>query len=132
MVKRIFNKEEMEELQRNQNVAKCERVISYREEFKIMAIRKYRTGLTPFEIFRQAGFDIEAIGREVPGDCLYRWRKIFEKKGEKGLRKVKSANRGRIPKSLTDKEKLKRLKAEVAYLREENHFLAELRKKSLN
>ena len=42
---------------------------------------------------------------------------------------------GGRPKSiagLTDKEKLKRLEAEVAYLKEENRFLAKLRKKSLN
>jgi len=33
---------------------------------------------------------------------------------------------------LSDEEKMKRLEAEVAYLKEENRFLAKLRKKSLN
>jgi len=36
-------------------------------------------------IFREAGFDIKMVGRRVPVDTLYRWRKIYNLLGEDGL-----------------------------------------------
>jgi len=138
MSKRIFSKEQIKTLLQNENVAGCsDKSISYRKDFKILAIRKYHEGLSPSEIFKQAEFDINITGRKTPKECLRRWLKTFRQKGEKGLkidgRAVNKA--GGRPKSLanlTGKEKMKRLEAEVAYLKEENRFLAKLRKKSLN
>jgi hypothetical protein len=137
MSKRIFNKEQIAALLQNPNVSKCsEKSISYHKDFKISAIRKYYEGLPPGEIFRQTGFDINLIGNEAIKKCLYRWRKTFKNKGEAGLivdgRGRKSRGRPKNLVNLTDKEKLKRLEAEIAYLKEENRFLAKLRKKSLN
>lgn len=138
MSKRIFNKEQIETLLQNQNVAGCsEKSISYRKDFKILAVRKYQEGLPASEIFRQARFDIHMIGRRTPKDCLRRWRKTFRQKGETGLNvdgrgQNKAGGRPRSFKNLTDNEKMERLEAEVAYLREENRFLAKLRKESLN
>jgi len=138
MSKRIFTKEEIATLLRNENVARCsEKSISYDKDFKILAVRKYQKGLSASEIFRQAQFNVDMIGRETPKDCLHRWKKIFKDKGEAGLKvdgRSTNNSQGR-PKdisNLTDEEKMKRLKAEVAYLKEENRFLAKLRKESLN
>jgi len=138
MSKRIFNKEQIEALLRNPNVAGCsERSISYHKDFKILAIRKYWEGLPSSEIFRQARFDIDTIGCEIPKQCLRRWRKIFKVKGEAGLKidgrgQSKAGGRPKSLANLTDEEKLKQLETEVAYLKEENRFLAKLRKESLN
>lgn len=138
MSKRIFNKEEIETLLENKGVAKCsEKSISYDKDFKILAVRRYQEGLSSSEIFRQAGFDINMIGRKTPKECLHRWKKIFRTKGETGLKidgrtQSKLGGRPKNLANLTDEEKLKRLKVEVAYLREENRFLAKLRKESLN
>lgn len=138
MSKRIFAKEQIEALLQNPNVAGCSsKSISYRKDFKVLAMRKYREGLPPSEIFRQARFDINTIGRKTPDRCLRRWRKIFKDKGELGLRtdgrgQSKAGGRPKGLAGLTYEEKLKRLETEVAYLKEENHFLAKLRKKSLN
>lgn len=139
MSKRIFTKDQVEALLQNPNVAGCsEKSISYRKDFKILAVRKYLEGLPALEIFRQALFDIAMIGgRKIPNDCLRRWRNSFRERGEMGLRtdgrgKHKSGGRPKKLENLTDKEKMKRLEAEVAYLKEENSFLAKLRKKSLN
>lgn len=138
MSKRIFNKEQIETLLQNPNVAGCsERSISYHRNFKVLAVGKYQDGLPPSEIFRQARFDIGTIGRETPKGCLRRWKKAFKAKGEIGLKtdgrgKSKAGGRPKDLANLTDEEKLKRLKAEVAYLKEENRFLAKLRKQSLN
>ena len=138
MSKRIFTKEQIETLLQHPNVAGCsEKSISYHKDFKILAVRKYQEGLPPSEIFRQARFDIGTIGRKIPKQCLRRWKKIFKDRGEAGLKtdgrgQSKAGGRPKSLANLTDEEKLKRLKAEVAYLKEENRFLAKLRKESLN
>jgi len=137
MSKRIFTKEQIETLIKNPNVAGCsEKSISYHKDFKILAIKKYQEGLSPSEIFRQAKFDINMIGQKTPKGCLRRWKKLFKDKGETGLqidgRRQGGPGRPKGLASLTDKEMLKRLEAEVAYLKEENRFLAKLRKQSLN
>jgi len=138
MSKRMFTKKQIEIILRNKNVSGCsEKSISYHIDFKLLAVKKYQEGLPSKEIFEQAGFSVDIIGRDTPKYCLRRWRKIFKEKGEIGL---KEDGRGRYglrgrPKNLSnlsDKDKLKRLEAEIAYLKEENHFLAKLRKKSLN
>jgi transposase len=138
MSKRIFTKEQIGILMQNPNVARCsEKSVSYRMAFKALAVKQHREGMPSSEIFRQAKFNIGIIGRNTPRGCLRSWRNIFRDKGEAGLKtdgRGQSRAGGR-PKSiagLTDKEKLKRLEAEVAYLKEENRFLAKLRKESLN
>ena len=138
MSKRIFNKEQIEILLQNPNVTGCsEKSMSYRKDFKILANRKYHEGMPPSEIFREARFDINMIGRETPKRCLRRWRRVFKDKGEAGLkidgrRQSKAGGRPKNLANLTDEEKLKRLETEVAYLKEENRFLIKLRKQSLN
>ena len=138
MSKRIFTKEQIEAMLQNENVSGCsDKSISYHKDFKILAVRKYQEGLPPSEIFRQAKFDIDMIGHKAPKGCLRRWLKVLKKKGEPGLMtegrgQSKAGGRPKGLAGLTDKDKLKRLEAEVAYLKEENRFLAKLRKKSLN
>ena len=128
MSKRIFTKEEIATLLGNESVARCsEKSISYHKDFKILAVRKYQDGLSASEIFRQAQFNVGMIGHKTPKECLRRWKKIVKDRGEAGLKvDGRSTNnpRGR-PKdisNLTDEEKMQRLEAEVAYLKEENCF----------
>jgi transposase-like protein len=133
MSKRIFSEEQINELLQNQNVAGCsDKSISYHKDFKIMAVKKYQEGLPPNEIFRQAGFDTKMIGRDTPHECLRRWLK---KEGTgletDGRGQSKSGGRPKTNWS-NEKEKIKYLETENAYLKEENRFLAKLRKKSLN
>jgi len=134
MSKRIFTKEQREELLKNENVSKCsERSISYSQKFKKTAVELYDTqGLTSGEIFRQAGFSLNTIGRDTPKECLKRWRKTFQLKGMHGFIETRGkAKGGGRPKTknLTDADKIKRLEAENAYLKAENDFLAKLRAK---
>jgi hypothetical protein len=133
---RRFTQEQIKELLQNPNVEKCsEKSISYSKDFKIKAVDKYqKDGVSPNQIFTEAGFDLNLIGKEVPSDCLYCWLKIFRIKGIKELSvetRGKSKSGGR-PKTnwSDDKEKIKYLEAKVAYLKAENDFLAKLRKKS--
>jgi len=137
MSKRIFTKEQIEELLQNKNVARCsEKSISYHKDFKILAMKKYTEGMSASEIFKQSNFDVGTIGHNVPADRISQWLKVFKTKGIQEL-SVETRGRGKgggRPKVnwSDEKEKIKYLETEVAYLKEENRFLAKLRKKSLN
>lgn len=131
----MLSEEQIKALLQNENVAKCsDKSITYHKDFKIEAIKKYQEGLPSLEIFKQAKFDIDLIGRETPGSCLKRWRRVFK---DKGIEKLSIETRGKgggRPKTnwSNEKEKIRYLEAEVAYLKAENAFLAKLRKKRLN
>jgi len=137
MSKRIFNKEQIEALLQNPNVERCsEKSITYRKDFKIVAIKKYHGGLSPNAIFREARFNLDMVGRETPRWCLQSWRNVFKQKGLQEL-SIETRGRGKSggrPKTKwsSEKEKIKYLETQVAYLKAENDFLAKLRKKSLN
>jgi transposase-like protein len=107
--------------------------IQYSKEFKVQAVKQYKEGLTPKEIFTLHGFDLAVIGNKIPSHSLSRWNKTYKKQGEQGLleesRGKKSKGGGR-PKILTfkdEKEKIKYLELQVAYLKAENDFLIKLR-----
>ena len=125
MSKRIFTVEQLEDLRGNENVAKCsEKLINYSREFKLKAVRlRMEERLSAREIFRQAGFDLNVIGLMTPKEHLKHWSKIYKTKGRIGF-EPKLIGR---PKTRDDK--IKRLEAEVAYLKAENDFLAKLRAK---
>lgn len=132
MSKRIFNQEQIELLMGNKNVSKCsDKSISFDKEFKLRAVTQYEEGMTSMEIFRQANFDLNVIGRDTPKSCLRRWNKIYRVKGLVGLEsEARGRGGGRLKtKGLSEKDKIKRLEAEVAYLKAENDFLAKLRAK---
>lgn len=133
MSKRIFTKEQIEALKRNPNVKNCsERSILYNNDFKIKAVKQYKEGLTGKEIFETAGFDLNTIDKDTPKECLKRWNRIYKKKGIAGLEKdFREINSGRKIKKveIIEKDRIKRLEAEVAYLKAENDFLIKLRAK---
>ncbi len=122
MSKRIFSDEEQERLKMNNNVLRCsEKAITYTIAFKEHAVLQYETGLTSTEIFKQAGFNLDLVGRQQPKECLRRWRT----KGCEDLRGKHTRERS----VRTETDRLKWLEAEVKYLKAENAFLAQLRAK---
>lgn len=132
MSKRIFSSEEQQLLQKNQNVARCsDRSITYTTAFKENAVKQYEEGMSSTEIFRQAGFDLNLIGRRQPKCCLRRWRIRFKEYGIVGLTEARGkTSTGRKKKRVnTETDRLKWLEAEVKYLKAENAFLARLRAK---
>lgn len=133
---RRFTHKQIKELSQNPNVEKCsEKSISYSKEFKIKAVDRYqKEWASPNQIFTEAGFSLDLIGKEVPGDCLHCWLKIFRTKGIEEL-SVETRGKSKLggrPKTnwSNDKEKIKYLETKIAYLKTENDFLAKLRKKS--
>ena len=132
MSKRIYTKEQLDKLSSNANVVRCsERSITYSNEFKKSAIKQYNEQfLTSKEIFINAGFDLEVIGSNAPKTCLKCWKKIYKTRGVEGFIESRGRAGGRIKtKNLSDADKIKRLEAQVAYLKAENDFLDKLRAK---
>lgn len=137
MSKRRFTAEQVADLLKNKNIAKCsEKSITYRQDFKIKAVQRYYDeGISAKQIFQEAGFDLKVIGKDKPKSCLQDWRRIFKTKGSNGLLienrgKSSGGNKGRPKtKGLTDAKKIEWLEAKVAYLKAENDFLAKLRAK---
>ena len=133
MSKRRFSPEQVADLLKNPNVAKCStKSISYNNAFKILAVKQYtEDGLSVKQIFKEAGFDLSLIGYEIPEQRLKSWRKKVKLKG---IDKLAIDDRGKKPgggrprtKGITDAEKIIKLEATVAYLKAENDFLVKLR-----
>ena len=130
-----FTYKECLELRNNPNVVTCsQKAVTYSKEFKLQAVKQYLDdNLSPNEIFRLAGFNRTVLGKNIPKDRISDWKRIYRLYGENGLsidRRGKHRNGGRPPtKDLTEKEKLGRLEAQVAYLKAENDFLKQLRAK---
>lgn len=137
MDKSKFSEEQIQALRSNCNVDKCsDKAITYSKEFKIKATKQYNEeGKTASQIFREAGFDLGMIGRHTPKGCLKCWRRALKTKGIDGLLveqrgRSGGSRKGRPRKLLEDdRERIKRLEAENAYLKAENDFLAKLRAK---
>ncbi len=132
MSKNRYTKEQIDELSKNIFVARCsDKAISYTKEFKQLAIKQYETGMVAVEIFRDANFDLELIGRNKANGCLKRWRRKYKTKGLGGLSNDERgcSHKGGRPKTkgLTDSDRIKRMEIEIAYLKAENDFLVKLR-----
>ena len=130
MSKRRFTEAQIAELFKNKNVSKCsEKSITYGKEFKVWAVKQYCGGRGAVPIFEEAGFDVSMIGRHIPKECIWRWRKIYNFRGADRLGIETRGKGGGRPKTrgLTDADRIKRLEVENAYLKAENDFLAKLR-----
>lgn len=134
MSKRIFNQEQIALLLSNEHIAKCsQKSISYKKEFKVLAVSQYTEGMAAKQIFRRAGLDPDLVGAGTPDECLRRWRSKFKTDGEAGLMiDERGSTKGNMTgrpktKGLTDADRIKRLEIEVAYLKAKNDFLVKLR-----
>jgi transposase-like protein len=133
MIKSKFTEEQIRELRSNKYVVRCsDKNITYSKDFKILAVRQYIDGKSSSQIFREAGFNLYALGIDVPKCSLKRWRKTFKMQGLDGLQTDRRGGK-RINKptmeGLTAEQRIEYLEAKVAYLKEENLFLAQLRAK---
>jgi transposase-like protein len=71
MSKIIFTKEQIAQLLNNEHVVRVGKTIVYSKDFKIKAVKLYNEqGLSSSEIFRQAGFNLNVIGKQKSKDCL--------------------------------------------------------------
>jgi transposase len=120
---------ERELLLRNKFVSKItDTNIAYTSEFKVLAVKEYRSGKSPQQIFKDSGFDLTFFDKEYAKKAIYRWCKIIDKDGSKGFKvekRGKSAT-GR-PKKNYDPKDLESVLKRLAYLEVENDLLKKLR-----
>ena len=128
MPKRFFDEKEVETLNKNKYVVKASsKLIVYSDEFKDIFIRKSNAGKLNKVIFEEAGFDIEMIGIERVKTASRRWKKVYNENGIIGL-----INKSKIPSTKEksevpeQEEKIKKLEAQIQYLKVENEFLKKL------
>ena len=82
-----FTPKQRSKLLANRNVQDVsEKNISFLPEFKIKSVRQYLGGLSPDQIFENAGFPLEFFKEDYFRQCIKRWLKKFEKEGEDSLR----------------------------------------------
>jgi transposase len=124
-----FSESQIRQLESNANVLHVsERSITYQPAFKLAAVKSYQEGKTPTEIFLEAGFDVNAIGRKNPFNCIKRWRQLFATQGEAGLLEEQrgKGSTGRPVVDLTVEKKLEQAEARIKLLEAENDFLKKL------
>lgn len=70
--RKSFTEQEIQMLEKNPNVLRVTgKNISYSPLSKVAAVQAYQEGQTPMEIFLQAGFYIEMIGRDMPKNACF-------------------------------------------------------------
>lgn len=125
MSKKLFGKEEVEELSKNPYVQSVSpKGITYTEAFKEIFITSYKEGKLAKEIFENHGFRIEVLGIRRIKCARDRWCNAYKKSGAYGLKDGRKDHPGmhRI-KDMTMEDKNARLKAENHMLRAENELL---------
>jgi transposase len=121
----LFTEEQLAALRSNPNVKKATpKSIQFSERFKLDFIDQYDEGKLPSQIFRDAGFDVETIGRKRLKRAYTNW--LHKRSLGKS---VTSDKRGKaIERELSDKEIIERQRAEIEMLRQENDFLRQIRR----
>jgi len=116
-----YTDQEREILLKNPNILKVgDRNITYNNEFKLKAIKKNEEGVSPIQIFKEAGINVSILGVANPKSCIKKWKKIYKKYGH-----GKGEGRPQY-KKLTLEDKLKQAKTRIAYLEAENEYLKKL------
>lgn len=124
----IFTKEQQAELRKHPCIfGVSERLVSYTYEFKKRALELHAEGISPDEIWRRAGFNISIWKKGYCGWTIKDWKRLAQNKGLESLITVGGVQSDRGSKD--EKEKMRRLELQVAYLKAENDFLAKLRAK---
>lgn len=129
MSKRLFTSKEINELSANKYVKSVSpKGITYTDEFKELFVAQKLDGRFPVEIFRDCGFDIEAVGASRINSCKKRWLASYRRDGVMGLRDTRAGNSGRSKdKELSTEDRYAKLEAENKLLKAEVELLKEIR-----
>lgn len=96
--------------------------LTYASSFKKQALELYAQGISPAQIFKDAGLDVSMFPHKYVRNCLKRWRDGARKQATSTIVR----RRGRPPKSSSTKT-IEAMQARIVYLEAENDFLKKLR-----
>lgn len=125
MSAKLLTEEQISLLAANPNVKKVTpKSIQFSEQFKLEFIERYDEGAQPSQIFRDAGFDVDSIGRIRFKRAYTNW--LHKRRLGKG---VESEKKGRpLERELTQEEIIARQQAKIEMLQQENDFLRQIRR----
>lgn len=128
MSKKLLTREQMKKLQENPYVKSVTpRVINFTPEFKNLAYDQMRYGKPISQIFEEAGFDVEAVGKKR----MINFRLLVEKAAEReeGFADLRQNNHRHEAASTEAQlaKRLRQLEHQVAYLQQENDFLKKIK-----
>lgn len=128
MSKKIFTKEEIEILSKNEYIKNVSaKSITYTSAFRRLFIVRSNEGDLARIIFEECGFDIDIIGMKRIEAASGRWKQAYKTKGVLGLDDTRKGNSGRpLERELTLQEKYDRLEAKNNYLQAEIDLLKKL------
>ena len=70
-----FTQEQIEILLKNPNVESISsNTIRFTSEFKELALKKDKEGIPALQIFKDARFDLNVLGKETPKTSIRNWR----------------------------------------------------------
>ena len=70
-----FTQEQIEKKKKNPNVESISsNTIRFTSEFKGLAMQKDKEGIPALQIFKDAGFDLNILGKETPKTNIRNWR----------------------------------------------------------
>lgn len=128
MEKNILSKEFVKELKEHKYVENAtEWTVNFTEEFKQLAYDEYHRGKSTKEIFEEAGFDIEKLGRKRLENFR---RSVMNGADREGGFADKRKDKGKqVPQSTEAQmaKRIRQLEHQVAYLEQENDFLKKIR-----
>lgn len=124
----IYTEKQITKLKKNPCVFECTtHSIHYTYEFKIRALDLHSQGISPREIWKRSGFDINIWKYNYCNDTVKDWRRLVKKGGPERL--TAQGGHQSDTGSKAERTELKRLRLQVKYLEAENDFLAKLRAK---
>ncbi|MCB2296167.1 IS3 family transposase, partial [Clostridium algoriphilum] len=128
MSKKVFTNEQILALSKNRYIKRVsEKGITYTDEFKSLFVAEHIMGKLSSQIFKDAGFDIEALGNYRITSSSKRWRKAYKQSGELGLRDTRKFSSGRpLKRELTLEEIITRKDAEIEYWKAEAELLKKI------
>jgi transposase len=98
--------------------------IQFTKAFKIRAIKQYQAGLSPTQIFEDAGINLSDFEKCYARKSIIRW---FRASSDYGLNKINDERRGINSSGRPSQvKKFKSLEEEITYLRAENNFLKKI------
>jgi len=126
MSKTIFTDEQIQQLRANPHVKHVSKLgITYTEEFKEHFMSEQEKGKQTRTIFEECGFDLQVIGINRMKSSGKRWRKAAKRTEGLTDRRKMASGRPRT-RELTPDQKIEKLKAENAYLKQMLVFRQEL------
>ncbi len=128
MSKKTFTEKEIVILSKNPYVKSVSsKGITYSDEFKQHFVSEFSKGKFSRQIFEEAGFDVEIIGRQRIKSASERWRATYKAEGVLGLKDTRKDSSGRPRlKELTIEEKYARLEAQMNLVKAENELLKKI------